>query len=289
MRFFASWKENGLFKLKITGSTPVECVSIFMQISKFKPYTNGIRHRTSIKKNLLSKVNNLLKQTIVGFRRFKGRSSETGRITTRHLGGGCKKKFRVLEFSDTKKQSIVISIMYDPYRSSFISLNFNFVSNVFFRTIATAGVGSGSLQECNKKKVDLKLGNRTSLEHVPPGSVLHSLSLNSKIKYVRSAGTYFQIVQKDLNICKVRLPSGLIKVTSSTSFGTMGIVSNSQHSSTYLGKAGQSRLLGIRPSVRGIAMNPVDHPHGGRTNGGRPSVTPWGIPTKGQPTVIRKK
>ena len=177
-----------------------------MQISKFKPYTNGIRHRTNIKKSFLSKTNHLVKQSIVGFRRFKGRSSETGRITT-----------------------------------------------------------------------------------VPPGSILHSLSLNSKIKYVRSAGLYFQVIQKDLNICRVRLPSGLIKNTPINSFGTIGIISNFQYSSTYLGKAGQSRLLGIRPSVRGIAMNPVDHPHGGRTNGGRPSVTPWGIPTKGKPTVIRKK
>jgi large subunit ribosomal protein L2 len=260
-----------------------------MFILKSKPYTNGIRHRTNIRKNILSKVNSLVQQSIVGFRRFKGRSSETGRITTRHLGGGCKKKFRVLELSDTKKQSVVISIMYDPYRSSFISLNLDIISNTFFRTIATAGVGPGSLQECNRKKVDLRLGNRTDLEHVPPGSVLHSLSLNSRIQCVRSAGLYFQIIQKDLNICKVRLPSGLIKKTPIDSFGTMGIVSNFQYSSIYLGKAGRSRLLGIRPSVRGIAMNPVDHPHGGRTNGGRPSVTPWGIPTKGKPTVIKKK
>lgn len=260
-----------------------------MQISGFKPYSNGLRHRTNIKKNLLSKVNRLVKQSIVGFRRFKGRSSETGRITTRHLGGGCKKNFRVLKLSDIKTQSIIISIMYDPYRSSFISLNFDFISHSFFRTIATAGVGPGSLQECNRKKVDLKLGNRTDLEYVPPGSILHSLSLNSKVKCVRSAGLYFQIIQKDFNICKVRLPSGLMRKTPVGSFGTMGIISNFQHSSIYSGKAGRSRLLGIRPCVRGIAMNPVDHPHGGRTNGGRPSVTPWGIPTKGKPTVIKKK
>lgn len=261
----------------------------FMQITRFKPCTNGIRHRTNIKKNFLSKVNNLAKQSIVGFKRFKGRSSETGRITTRHLGGGCKKKFRVLEFSDIKKQSIVISIMYDPYRSSFISLNLDLISNTFFRSIATAGVGPGSLQECNRKKVDLKLGNRTDLTHVPPGSIVHSLSIDSKIKCVRSAGLYFQIIQKDSDLCRVRLPSGIIKKTPDNSFGTLGVISNSQHSSIYLGKAGRSRLLGIRPSVRGIAMNPVDHPHGGRTNGGRPSVTPWGIPTKGKPTVIKKK
>jgi large subunit ribosomal protein L2 len=113
--------------------------------------------------------------------------------------------------------------------------------------------------------------------------------LNSYIKCVRSAGLFFQVIQKNQDYSKIRLPSGLIKNVSNEAFGTIGIVSNSQHNSISLGKAGRSRLLGIRPTVRGVAMNPVDHPHGGRTNGGRPSVTPWGIPTKGKPTVIKKK
>lgn len=260
-----------------------------MQIYKMKPYTSGVRHHTNIKKSLLSRDNNFVKQSIVGFRRFKGRSSNTGRITVRHLGGGCKKKFRVLDFSDRKKSSLVLSIMYDPFRNSFISLNFDIITNNFFRLIATSGVGPGSLQSCNDKEVDLKLGNRTSLKNIPTGAILHSLSFNSYIKYVRSAGLFFQMIQKSSNVCKIRLPSGMIKSVSETSFGTMGIVSNSQHASLFLGKAGRSRLLGIRPTVRGVAMNPVDHPHGGRTNGGRPSVTPWGIPTKGKPTVVKKK
>lgn len=124
-----------------------------MQISKFKPYTNGIRHRTNIRKNLLSKVNSLMKQTIVGFRRFKGRSSETGRITTRHLGGGCKKKFRILELSDIKKQSVVISIMYDPYRSSFISLNFDFISNTFFELLPLLELDPGRYKNATEKRL----------------------------------------------------------------------------------------------------------------------------------------
>jgi large subunit ribosomal protein L2 len=260
-----------------------------MQIYRMKPYTSGVRHHTNIKKNLLSRANNFIKQSITGFRRFKGRSSSTGQITVRHLGGGCKKKFRVLDFSDRKKCSLVLSIMHDPFRNAFISLNFDIITNNFFRLIATSGVVPGSLQACDDNEVDLKLGNRTSLKNIPTGSILHSLSFNSYVKYVRSAGLFFQMIQKNSTVCKIRLPSGIIKSVAETSFGTMGIVSNSQHASLFLGKAGRSRLLGIRPTVRGVAMNPVDHPHGGRTNGGRPSVTPWGIPTKGKPTVIKKK
>ena len=179
--------------------------------------------------------------------------------------------------------------MYDPFRSSFISLNFNLTDNTFFRSIATNGVGPGSLQVCDEKNVELKLGNRTSIKEIPTGSILHSLSLEGYVKYARSAGLFFQVVQKNQTLCKVRLPSGRIKNVSDNCFGTMGVVSNSQHALIFLGKAGRNRLLGTRPTVRGVAMNPVDHPHGGRTNGGRPSVTPWGIPTKGKPTVLKKK
>ena len=260
-----------------------------MQIFKSKPYTNGIRHYVNIKKNLLSKVNTLFKQSIVGFKRFRGRSCDTGRITVRHLGGGCKKKFRILNLSNIQKHSVVLSIMYDPFRNSFVSLNFNLTDNTFFRNIATNGVGPGSLQICDEKNVELKLGNRTSIKGIPTGSILHSLSSNGYVKYARAAGLFFQVIQKNQPLCKVRLPSGRIKSISDKCFGTIGTISNSQHSLIFLGKAGRSRLLGTRPTVRGVAMNPVDHPHGGRTNGGRPSVTPWGIPTKGKPTVLKKK
>lgn len=260
-----------------------------MQIFKSKPYINSVRQYINIKKNLLSKTNNLFKQSIKGFKRFRGRSSLTGRITVRHLGGGCKKKFREINFSNSPKKSIVISIMHDPFRNSFISLNFDLEEKTFFRNVATNGVGPGTFQICQENNVDLKLGNRTMLKNIPTGSVLHSLSLASGAKYARSAGLFFQLIQKGLSTCKVRLPSGLIKEVSTSSFGTLGTVSNFQHNLISIGKAGRNRWLGIRPSVRGIAMNPVDHPHGGRTNGGMPSVTPWGIPTKGKPTVKNKK
>jgi large subunit ribosomal protein L2 len=129
------------------------------------------------------------------------------------------------------------------------------------------------------------------MSQIPAGSIIHSISLDYKKEssLVRSAGTFCQIVQKSLNQIKIKLPSGSVISCPSTSFATLGSVSNFQHNLTLIGKAGKNRLLGKRPSVRGIAMNPVDHPHGGRTNGGMPSVTPWGIPTKGKPTVSKTK
>ena len=135
----------------------------------------------------------------------------------------------------------------------------------------------------------MKLGFRTVLKNIPTGSVINCLSFsklkNQKINFIRSAGTFGQIVQKNFLFSKIKLPSNQIIEVPTSSFATIGSVSNNLQKFIVFGKAGRRRLLGNRPSVRGIAMNPVDHPHGGRTNGGRPSVTPWGIPTKGKPTV----
>lgn len=259
-----------------------------MQIIRFKPTSKGIRHHVNIKKSLLSKTNTFLKQHILGFKKSSGRSSNTGHITTRHVGGGCKKKFRIITFSDKMRSSIILSTMYDPFRSSFISLNFDIIQKKFFRTITTNNVESGSLIRCNSIGTELKLGNRTRLAMIPTGSILHSLSLNSFSKYVRSAGVFFQLIQKNLFNCQVRLPSGIIKEVGVNSFGTIGIISNFQHNAVVIGKAGRNRLMGKRPSVRGVAMNPVDHPHGGRSNGGKQPVTPWAIPTRGKPTVKHK-
>lgn len=280
-------------KLLVKGSSPLKrkCskrmiqYQHYMQILKFKPTSGGTRHRISIKKSLLSKTNTLFKQSILGFKKTSGRSSNTGRITVRHIGGGCKKKFRIINFSNKRKNSLLVSTMYDPFRSSFISLNFDILNNTFFRSIATNHVNPGSLLKCDSAEVELKLGNRTMLKNVPTGSILHSLSLNSSTKYVRSAGLFFQLIQKGIHKCQVRLPSGCVKEISNSSFCTLGVISNFQHNLVIIGKAGRNRMLGKRPRVRGIAMNPVDHPHGGRSNGGMQPVTPWGIPTRGKPTV----
>jgi len=153
--------------------------------------------------------------------------------------------------------------------------------------LATISVYPGSLISCDENNLDLRLGYRTVFKHIPTGSIFHSLALNSnkKSQYIRSAGMFGQLIQKDLKNCKIKLPSGKIIETSVNAFGTLGMISNPEHNLITIGKAGTNRMNGRRPIVRGIAMNPVDHPHGGQTNGGRPSVTPWGIPTKGKPTV----
>ena len=258
-----------------------------MQLIKLKPTTNGTRHQLNIKKNLLSKSNRILKSFVKGKKAQKGRSSNTGHITVRHKGGGCKNLYRNLNFNNNFLVSIVISITYDPNRSSFISLNYNFITKSFFYSLATHLVYVGALIICDSHDLDLRLGYRTLLKNIPTGSIIHSLSLNKKStsNYIRSAGSFGQLIQKNINFCKIKLPSNNIIEVKNSTFATLGLVSNLKHNLIVLGKAGRNRLKGKRPSVRGIAMNPVDHPHGGRTNGGRPSVTPWGIPTKGKPTV----
>ena len=260
-----------------------------MNLIKLKATTNGTRHQINIQKNLLSKTNRLLKKNQRGIKNQSGRSSLTGRITVRHKGGACKNLYRIINFKNTFYNAIVVSVLYDPNRTAFISLNYSLNEKIFFYTLATDSIYAGSFISCDSENNELKLGFRTLLKNIPTGSLIHSLSLNNKTKYIRSAGTFGQLVQKDLNFCQIKLPSNKIIKIASSEFATIGILSNIKHNLVTIGKAGRNRLKGVRPAVRGIAMNPVDHPHGGRTNGGMPSVTPWGIPTKGKPTVKHKK
>jgi len=262
-----------------------------MKLKKLKPITNGTRHQVNLEKSLLSKTNKLSKASILGIKKHAGKSATTGRTTVWHKGGACKSNYRQIDFSKKESDSIVICVMYDPKRSSFISLNFDFKKQTLFRSLATSYVYPGSLISCTTKNKELFLGHRTLINNIPAGSVVHSVTnkTSDKTVFARSAGTFCQIIQKQLNSCKVRLPSGLVTTMSSDSFVTLGVVSNPQQNLICIGKAGRNRLKGVRPTVRGVAMNPVDHPHGGRTNGGRPSVTPWGIPTKGKPTVKKIK
>jgi len=261
-----------------------------MKIVKLNPTSNGTRHQIKLQNFLLSKTNKLIKVSSKGFKRHNGRSSTTGRITVRHKGSGCKKTYREIAFSNDNFFSLVITICYDPLRSSFVALCFDLDRKFFFSTLSTNFVYPGTILICNENQTELKLGFRTRLKNIPAGSIINSLSLGlkHKTKYARSAGTSCQIIQKTKKFCCIRLPSGSLFNVSVDAFATIGILSNFQHNKIVIGKAGKNRIAGIRPSVRGIAMNPVDHPHGGRTNGGQPSVTPWGIPTKGKSTVRKK-
>jgi large subunit ribosomal protein L2 len=263
-----------------------------MELKVLTPTSNSTRHQINLQKNLLSKKGNLVKSLSTGkLKKRNGRCFLTGKITIRHKGGGCKKNIKILLTKNESYDSIILTTVYDSYRSAFLFLHFNFFTSFFFFTLSTENVPVGSLLYCTNKNLELRLGCRLKLENIPGGTVVHSLALkeHNKCNYILSAGTSGQIIQKGKGKGLLKLPSGKILTIFFNSFITLGTVSNFKHSSTVLGKAGKNRLLGKRPCTRGIAMNPVDHPHGGRTNGGRPSVTPWGLPTKGKPTVIIKK
>lgn len=251
--------------------------------------TSSLRHQINLKKNLLLKNNYLLKNLFIS-KNFKvGRSSQTGHITVRHKGGGCKKKLHSLNLNKCFF-GIIIAQMYSAMHNTFISIVFDLIARKFFKTRSTFNTYPGSLIIATEKLNDFYLGYKSNLLNFPVGSILHSLMINNKIVYATAAGNFCQLLEKRIayKLCKIRLPSGKIIWINKNNIGTLGVINNSLYKSTAIGKAGRNRLKGKRPTVRGIAMNPVDHPHGGRTNGGMPSVTPWGIPTKGKPTVKKK-
>lgn len=255
-----------------------------MKLKRYKPTTNGVRHKRSLEKALLSKSNSFLK--FGSYRKISrgGRSSINGKITVWHRGNLKKrKKFRILDFSNRELNAVIISTHYDSFRSSLIGVCFDFKRKEFRRFLLSKYLYPGCLLMTGDVLNEYRIGYRSSLSQIPPGSVVNNIiSSGTNIStYARSAGASGVIVQKDLNIVKIRLISGKVLTLSSSNFATIGSLSNPDHNRVVLGKAGKSRLKGRRPVVRGVAMNPVDHPHGGRTNGGRPSVSPWGILTKG--------
>ncbi len=250
-------------------------------LKQLKPITNGTRHQLIIQKNFLFKSNKIIKA--LGYKKFVGRSSITGRITVRHKGGGVKRKYRVINFSNTEFIGINIGLLYDPNRNSFISCVFNLINLTFFNTLAIESVLPGALISCTSKTLIYFLGGRYPLKNISAGSLICLLSKNSKntAKFIRAAGTYGTLLESTENLAIIRVPSGKLMNINTQSYITLGGIYNNNSNIKVIGKAGKSRLLGRRPSVRGIAMNPVDHPHGGRSNGGIHPRTPWGKPTKG--------
>lgn len=254
-----------------------------MELKKVLPIANSSRFQIRLQKNLLTKRNNLVKVLFKEYKVKRGRSSSTGHITVRHKSNGCKYKLHIINSLDTYF-GLNICNMYNSNQNAFVSLNFDLLAKSFFKTTSTAKVFPGCFIISHLEIKDKFVGCRMQLKFLPVGSIIHSISFNNNIIYSSSAGSFCQLIEKKSS-CKVRLPSGKIIKLFDNCFATLGTISNNRHKSICIAKAGRNRLLGVRPGVRGIAMNPVDHPHGGRTNGGRPSVTPWGIPTKGKPTV----
>jgi large subunit ribosomal protein L2 len=256
-----------------------------MKLKKLKPITSSTRHVKRIQKSLLAKTNRLVRSIMYKKNSGNGRSKTNGRITVRHKGSGAKKLYRIIHDAESIKdlRALRISTCYDPNRNSFINLNFNIITKKFFYTNATELTLPGELWKNVKEfATERKIGLRARVGRMYPGTIIHNVNSDSKgqSSYIRAAGTYGVTIQSAGDLAKIRLPSGKFLKVQPNNYATIGRVTNRVDRLQTLGKAGTRRHMGIRPSVRGIAMNPVDHPHGGRTNGGVTSRTPWGLKCK---------
>ena len=262
-----------------------------MPTKKFKPTTPSRRHMTVATFEELTKFTPEKSLTVVK-KKFAGRNSY-GRITVRHRGGGNKVKYRIIDF---KRQSLapatVIGIEYDPNRSAYIALLQNEAGEKSY-IIAPVGLKDGDVVYTGAD-ADIKPGNTLPIENIPVGTFIHNIELypGKGAQLVRSAGVAAQLISKENGVAQVRLPSGEVRIIRLDCKATIGQVGNIEHDTVKIGKAGKTRHMGIRPTVRGSVMNPCDHPHGGgegKSPIGRPSpVTPWGKPALGYKTRNKK-
>ena len=266
-----------------------------MGIIKFKPTTPSRRHMSGPDFAEITK-NKPERSLLLPLKKTGGRNAY-GRITTRHIGGGHKRMLRIIDFKRNiyDQPAKVIAIEYDPNRSARIAL-VEYPTKQKSYIIAPLGLNVGdTVIASDQKDIEIKLGNCLLLRNIPSGTLIHNIEL-SKGKggqIVRGAGTSAQIMAKENDLAHIRLPSGEVRLVSLDCHATIGQIGNIDHDAIVLGKAGKSRWLGIKPSVRGVVMNPFDHPHGGgegKSGQGNPHpVTPWGKPTKGYRTRNRKK
>ena len=263
-----------------------------MAVLKSKPTSAGRRHVVRVVSDDLHK-GEPYKPLLEKQSRNGGRNNN-GRITTRHIGGGHKQHYRIFDFKRTKDgiPAKVERLEYDPNRTAHIALLL-FADGERRYIIAPRGVKAGDVLQSGSA-APIKAGNCLPLRNIPVGSVVHGIELKpgKGAQMMRSAGTSAQLVAREGQYATLRLRSGEMRKVLAECRATLGEVSNSEHSLRKLGKAGASRWRGVRPTVRGVAMNPVDHPHGGgegRTSGGRHPVSPWGTPTKGYKTRKNKR
>jgi large subunit ribosomal protein L2 len=224
----------------------------------------------------------------------KGGRNNTGRITVRYQGGGHKRTYRLIDFKRRKfdVEGTVARLEYDPNRTAFIAL-INYADGEQAYIIAPQRLAAGDKVIASEKQVDVKPGNTMPLQYMPVGSIVHNVEMKPGKggQIARSAGAYVQLVGRDQGMAILRLNSGEQRLVHGSCLATVGAVSNPDHGNINDGKAGRSVWRGKRPHVRGVVMNPVDHPHGGgegRTSGGRHPVSPWGKPTKGKRTRSNK-
>ena len=262
-----------------------------MAILKSKPTSPGRRFVVNIKTENLHK-GEPYKPLVTGLKKSGGRNSY-GRITTRHQGGGHKKLYRIIDFKRDKNdiEGKVERIEYDPNRSSHIALVlYKDGERRYIVAPRKLNIGDSII---SGDKTPLSIGNAMSLLNIPIGTFVHCIEMRpgKGAQLARSAGASAQLLAKEGNYATLRLRSGEVRKILTSCRATIGEVGHTEHNLRKLGKAGAKRWRGIRPSVRGVAMNPIDHPHGGgegKTSGGRDPVSPWGLPTKGYKTRTNK-
>ena len=262
-----------------------------MALKKFNPTTPSQRQLVLVDRSELYKGKPVKKLT-EGLS-SKGGRNNTGRMTVRHRGGGHKRSYRKIDFKRRKwdMEATVERLEYDPNRTAFIAL-LKYADGELSYIIAPQRLRAGDTVIA-AASADIKPGNAMPLKAVPVGTIIHNVEMKPEkgAQIARSAGAYAQLVGRDGPYAILRLNSGEQRLVHGNCMATVGAVSNPDNSNTNMGKAGRMRWLGRRPKVRGVAMNPVDHPHGGgegRSSGGRHPVTPWGKPTKGKKTRTNK-
>jgi large subunit ribosomal protein L2 len=263
-----------------------------MPVKKYKPTSAGRRFMTTMDFSDLS--DKKPEKSLLEVKKKHSGRNNNGHITVRHKGGGWRKQYRIIDFKRSKDgiPGKIAAIEYDPNRSARIAL-VNYRDGEKRYILAPAGVKIGDVIESGPK-ADIKTGNALPIANIPLGTVLHNIELRPGEggKLVRSAGGSAQLMAKEGEYAQVRMPSGEVRKVLAVCRATIGQLGNVDHENEVVGKAGRKRHRGIRPSVRGIAMNPVDHPHGGgeaRSTSGRPPTTPWGQMTMGKKTRRNKR
>jgi large subunit ribosomal protein L2 len=259
-----------------------------MALKTFKPTSPARRQLVLVDRSELWKGGPV--KALTEGKRATGGRNNTGRITLRFRGGGHKRRLRTIDFKRRKfdQPAEVVRIEYDPNRTAFIAL-LRYEDGELAYILAPQRLKEGD-KVVSGERVDVKPGNAMPMRNIPVGTIIHNVEMKPGKggQLARAAGTYVQLVGRDAGYALLRLASSEVRMVRGDCMATIGAVSNPDQQNISIGKAGRTRWLGFRPHVRGEAMNPVDHPHGGRTRGGRHPVTPWGKPTKGKKTRHNK-
>jgi len=267
-----------------------------MPIKTFKPITPSLRYKNVADFSVLTPLSKQPKKPAKLFQalRKSGGRNVFGKMTVRHIGGGHRKCYRVIDFLRDKRDipAVVQSIEYDPNRTTYIAL-ICYLDGEKRYILAPLGLNVGD-KVLASDTADIKPGNSLALAGIPVGTLIHNIEMlpGKGARVARSAGNYGQLMAKEGVYCQVKMPSGEIRLLHSLCRASIGQLSNTDHENVAIGKAGRNRWFGIRPTNRGVSMNPIDHPHGGgegKSSGGGHPRTPWGVPTKGYKTRNNKR